>query len=124
MIANQSEVPIKHYITVTCHTSISENSRHFTIPFAVADIKYKILGTPFFEENITNINVQDFTMKFKHPYKDQSQIDSFTTLIEKKFSFLFIYISNSFKEANFYFAKFSTNLIFSFKKYNIFDVYH
>ena len=28
MIANQSEVPIKHYITVACHTSISEKSRH------------------------------------------------------------------------------------------------
>ena len=55
MIANQSEVPIKHYITVTCYTSISETSRHFTIPFAVTDIKYNILRTPFFEEHIAKI---------------------------------------------------------------------
>ena len=66
MIANQSEVPIKHYITVTCYTSIAENSTHFTIPFAVANIKYNILGTPFFEGYIANINVQDFTMKFEN----------------------------------------------------------
>ena len=45
-IANESEVPIKPYETVTCYTSISESSRLFTIPFAVADIKYNILGTP------------------------------------------------------------------------------
>ena len=104
MIANQSELPIKHYITVTCHTSISKNSRHFTIPFAVADIKYNILGTPFFEEHIANINVQDFTMKFKNPHKDHSQIDSFTTLTEKNFPLFFIYLSNYFKKANFCFT--------------------
>ena len=52
MIANQSEVSIKHYITVTCHTSISENSRHFTIPFAVADIKFLIFWEHPFLKNI------------------------------------------------------------------------
>ena len=36
------------------------------IPFAVAEIKYKILGTPFFEENIQNKNIQDFTLQYKH----------------------------------------------------------
>ena len=48
-VANQTEVPILHYITITLNTTIENNSRQFTIPFAVADIKYNILGTPFFE---------------------------------------------------------------------------
>ena len=59
-VANQTEVPILHYITITLNTTIEDNFRQFTIPFAVADIKYNILGTPFFEDNIQNINKQDF----------------------------------------------------------------
>ena len=47
-IANQTEVPILHYVTITVNTTIEDDSRQFIIPFAVADIKYKILGTPFF----------------------------------------------------------------------------
>ena len=65
-VANQTEVPILDYSTITLNTTIEDNSRQFTIPFAVADIKYNILGTPFFEENIQNINIQDFTLQFKH----------------------------------------------------------
>ena len=45
-VANQTEFPILHYITITLNTTIEDNSRQFTIPFAVADIKYNILGTP------------------------------------------------------------------------------
>ena len=65
-VANQTGVPTLHYITITLNTTIEDNSRQFTIPFAVADIKYNILGTPFFEENFQNINIQDFTLQFKH----------------------------------------------------------
>ena len=42
-VANQTEVPILHYITTTLNLSIEQTSRHFVIPFAVADIKYNIL---------------------------------------------------------------------------------
>ena len=34
-VANQTEVPIFHYITITLNTTIEDNSRQFTIPFAV-----------------------------------------------------------------------------------------
>ena len=37
-VANQSEVPILHYVTITLNTTIEYDSRQFTIPFAVADI--------------------------------------------------------------------------------------
>ena len=65
-VANQTEVPILHHVTVLLNTSIEDNSRQFTIPFAVADIKYNLLGTPSFEEYIQNINTQDFTLQFQH----------------------------------------------------------
>ena len=32
-VANQTEVPILHYITITLNTTIEDNSRQFTIPF-------------------------------------------------------------------------------------------
>ena len=46
-VANQTEVPILHYANIILNTTIDENSRYFSVPFAVADIKYNILGTPF-----------------------------------------------------------------------------
>ena len=54
------------YVTILLNTSIEDNSRQFTTPFAVADIKYNVFGTPFFEEYIQNINKQDFTLQFEH----------------------------------------------------------
>ena len=53
------------------------------IPFAVADVKNNILGSPFFEKYIQIDNIQDFTMHFKHLFVDQPTIASFTTVIEK-----------------------------------------
>ena len=50
-IANQSEVPIKHYTSVTCFSSIETTSRYIMIPFVVADFKYFLIGTLFFEKN-------------------------------------------------------------------------
>ena len=69
-VANQTEVPILHYVTVTLNTTMEDDSRQFTIPCAVADTKYSVLGTPFFGEYIQNIITQDFTLQFIH----QSQV--------------------------------------------------
>ena len=57
-VANQSEVPILHYAKIILNTTIEDSSRYFPVPIAVADIEYNILGTPFFEDNIQNINIQ------------------------------------------------------------------
>ena len=65
-IANLTEVLMLHYVTVTLNTTIEDDSRQFTIPFAVADIKYNFLSTPVFEEYIQKINIHDFTLQFKH----------------------------------------------------------
>ena len=46
-VANQADVLILEYVIITLKTTIEDDSRQFVIPFAVADIKYNILGTPF-----------------------------------------------------------------------------
>ena len=59
-VANQTDVPSLHYITLTLNTIIDDNSRHFIILIAVADIKCNTSDTPFSEEYIQKINIQDF----------------------------------------------------------------
>ena len=98
-VANQTEVPILHYITLTSKTTIEDRSRQFTIPFAVADIKYNILGTAFFEENKQNINIQDFTLQFKHHSEIYPNHTKFTSLLSKDYPyFSYIYRINSKKQ--------------------------
>ena len=95
-VANQTEVPILHYITATLNTPIKQTSRQFIIPFAVADIEYNILGTPFFQEYIQNINIQDFTLQFKYQSNDQSNTTKITSLLSKDYPyFSYIYRINS-----------------------------
>ena len=65
-VANQTEVPILHYVTLTLITTIEDDSRQFIFPSAVAEFKYKIFGTLFFEECLQNTNIQDFTLQFKY----------------------------------------------------------
>ena len=95
-VANQTEVPKLHYANIILNTTIDDNSRYFSIPFAVADIKYNILGTPFIEDIIQNINIQDFTLEFKYQSKTDPNYAKFTTLLSKDYPyFSYIYRINS-----------------------------
>ena len=95
-VANQTEVPILHYANIIINTTIDDNSRSFSVPFAVADIKYSTFGTPFFEDNIQNINIQDFTLEFKYQSKVHPNYTKFTTLLSKDYPyFSYIYRINS-----------------------------
>ena len=95
-VANQTEVPILHYANIILNTAIDDNSRSFSVPLAVADIKYNILGTPFFEDNIQKINIQDFTLEFKYQSKIHPSYTKFTTLLSKDYPyFSYIYRINS-----------------------------
>ena len=98
-VANQTEVPILHYASIILNTTIDDNSRYFSIPFAVADIKYNILGTPFFEDNIQNVNIQDCTLEFKYQSKTHPNSTKFTTLLSKDYPFFFIYLQNQIKDS-------------------------
>ena len=81
-VANQTEVPILHYANIILNTTIDENSRYFSVPFAVADIKYNILGTPFFEDNIQNINIQSTPV---NSYPDNSDLRLIRTHLRSLF---------------------------------------
>ena len=95
-VANQTEVPILHYANIILNITIDDNSRSFSVPFAVDDIKYNILGTPFFEDNIQNRNIQDFTLEFKYQSKVHPNYTKFTTLLSKDYPhFSYIYRINS-----------------------------
>ena len=95
-VANQTEVPILHYANIILNTTFDENSRYFSVPFAVADIKYNILGTPFSADKIQNINIQDFTLEFKYQSKTHPNYAKFTTLLSKDYPyFSYIYRINS-----------------------------
>ena len=95
-VANQTEVPILHYVTILLNSSIEDNSRQFTILFAVGDIKYNILGTPFFEEYIQNIDLQDFTLQYKHQSTQHPNLTKFTSILSKDYPyFSYNYRNNS-----------------------------
>ena len=77
-VANQTEVPILHYANIILNTTIDDNSRSFLVPFSVADIKYNILDTTFFGNNIQNKSIQDFTLEFKYQSKVHPNYTKFT----------------------------------------------
>ena len=84
-VANQTEVPILHYANIILNSTIDENSRYFSVPLAVADIKYNIPGTAFFDDKIQNINIQNFTLEFKYQSKTHPNYAKFTTLLSKEY---------------------------------------
>ena len=57
-VANKTEVPISYILILTLHTSIHGSTRTLVIPFAVANIKYNILGTPFFEKYVKTLKLK------------------------------------------------------------------
>ena len=94
--ANQTEVPILHYANIIFKTTIDDNSRYFSVPFAVADIKYHILGTPFFEDNLLNISIHDFTLEFECQSKTHPSYAKYTTPLSKDYLYFpYIYRINS-----------------------------
>ena len=95
-VANQTEVPILHHVNIILNNTIDDNSRYFLVPFEVAHFKNNILGTPFFEDNIQNINIQDFTLEFKYQSKTHPNYANLTTLLSKDYPyFSYIYRINS-----------------------------
>ena len=65
MVANKSEVPILSNIVLQCNLKIDNNSPTFEIPFAVANVKYNILGTPFLDKYIKSFDIENMTLNFK-----------------------------------------------------------
>ena len=102
MVANKSQVPILTHVTLTCHTTIDNNSRTFIMPFAVANIKYNILGTPFFEQHIKSLDIENMQLHFKSTPTIPSPTAPFVILKDKDYPyFSFIYTTKASKPLNF-----------------------
>ena len=94
-VANKSEVPILHNVTLTLHTSLNGNMRTLVIPFAVANIKYNILGTPFFEKYVKTLNIENMSLTFNTPHESRINTLPFTAHKEKDYPyFSYIYTIN------------------------------
>ena len=63
-VANQTDVSIIHYVSMTCFTEVNYQNRSINIEFAVANTKYNILGAPFVKKHIQNINFQQNIMTY------------------------------------------------------------
>ena len=57
-VANTVEVPILFNVILNLQTSIHGSTRTLIIPFAVATIKYNILGTLFFENHVQYLDIE------------------------------------------------------------------
>ena len=103
VIAKQKEVLLKNTSqnAKDCGSCASERPRYIVIPFGVADMKNKSPGTTLFEDNILKLNIQDKSQYVKQNDREDSLINSLTTLNENSYPFSFnIYQKNS-KNFNF-----------------------
>ena len=86
-IANQSAVPNEQCLSVICFSSVEAKSKIFKNRFAVADIEYNLIGTPFFNRNTQKNQFQVFSRNFKYSFNGQPTTACLTTLIEKNLPF-------------------------------------
>ena len=84
-VANKSEVPILHNLILTLHTSLHGNTRTLVNPFAVANNKYNILGTPFFQTYVKTLNIENMSLTFNTSHESRIKTLPFTAHKEKKY---------------------------------------
>ena len=73
---------------MTCFTEVNHQNRSFNIEFAVANIKYKILGTPFIKKSIQNIDFQQNIMTYKEQHPQLPAKTHFSTFTEKDYPYI------------------------------------
>ena len=94
-VANKAQVPILFNNNLTCHTSINTDSHTFNIPFAVANVKYNILGTPFFEQYVKSLDFENMALLFKDTPNSRFHSIPFAAHKEKDYPFYsYIYTIN------------------------------
>ena len=73
---------------MTCFTEVNHQTRYFNIGFAVANIKYNILGTPFFKKPIQNIDFQQNIMSYIEQHPKLPSKTTFSTFTEKDYPYI------------------------------------
>ena len=83
---------------MTCFTEVNHQNRSFNIDFAVANIKYNILGTPFFKRHFQNIDFQQNIMTYKEQHSKLPTKTNFSTFTEKDYPYISYIYTNKCKE--------------------------
>ena len=117
-VANQTEVPIIHYISMTCFTEVNHQNRSFNIEFAVANIKYNILGAPFFKKNIQNIDFQQNIMTYEEQHPKLPTKTPFSTFTEKDYPYISYIYTIKCKEPIHFKPRSGKNIHFPIKNYS------
>ena len=73
---------------MTCFTEVNHKTRSSNINFAVANIKYNILGTPFFKKHIQNIDFQQNIMTYIEQHPKIPTKTTFSTFTEKDYPYI------------------------------------
>ena len=116
-LAQQTEVPIIHYISMTCFTEVNHQNRSFNIEFAVANIKYNILEAPFFKKNIQNIDFQQNIMTYKEQHPKLPTKTHFSTYTEKDYAYISYIYTIKYKEPTHFKPRSGKNIQFPIKNY-------
>ena len=86
-VANQTEVPIIHYVSMTCFTVVNHQNRSFNIEFAV-----KKLNTTFLEhlssKKVQNLDFQQNIMTYKEQHPKLPTKTHFSTFTEKDYPYI------------------------------------
>ena len=91
-VANQTEVPMIHYVSMTCFTEVNHQNRSFNIEFAVANTKYIILGALSLKKKIQNVDFRQNIMTYKEKHPKLPTKTHFLTFTEKDYPYiLYIY---------------------------------
>ena len=88
-VASQTEVPIIHYISMTCFTEVNHQNRSFNIEFAVVSIKYNFLGAPFFKKHSQKIDIQQNIITYTEQTSKTSYKNTFFRHLQKKNTHIF-----------------------------------
>ena len=73
---------------MTCFTEVNHQNRSFDVEFAVANIKYNILGGPFFKKNIQIIDFQQNIETYKEQHPKLPTKTHFLTFTEKDYPYI------------------------------------
>ena len=116
-VANQTEVPIIHYISMTCFTEVNHQNRSFNVEFAVENINYKNCGTPSFKKNIQKIDFQQNIMTYKEQDPKLPTKTHFSTFTEKDYPYVSYIYTIKCKEPIHFKPRSGKTIHFPIKKY-------
>ena len=103
---------------MTFFTEVDQKKRSFKIEFAVANIKYNILGAPFLRRNIQNIVFQQNIMTYKEQHPKLPIQIQFSTFTEKDYPYIsYIYHNIKCKEPIHFKPRSGKTIHFPIKEY-------